>query len=149
MEQQQNSNNKIFVSRPLSLNVKGLQKGCSHNAFCYISVLYLLCGFKSSTPTLTQMHYVNGPLRCVHMMRLGLRLRLVTVKTCPHQAKVNAKAKIFFDVCRYFFFLSQPIVLWSFLLSRSLNVNRLLGCIYTQQKRIRKRTCSLIIAIKI
>ena len=51
------------------------------------------------------------------------------IKTWPHQAKANAKAKLFFDVCALFF-SSLPIVLWSFSPSRSLSlgVNRPLSC---------------------
>ena len=48
---------------------------------------------------------------------------LFSLKACPHQAKANAKAKIFFDVSRLFFW---SLVLWSLTLSRllSLGVNR-------------------------
>ena len=55
----------------------------------------------------------------------GLRVSLIAgLKAFPHQAK----AKIFFNVCRLYFW-SLPIVLWSFSLSRSLllGVNKSLG----------------------
>ena len=60
------------------------------------------------------------PTKC-YRFRVLFTTLTTCFKQCPHQAKANAKAKIFFDVCRFVLW-SLPTVPWSFSLSRSFSL---------------------------
>ena len=72
--------------------------------------------------------HVNHAMTCtlistkkMTFLKLLIALFHYRIRVYSHQAKVNVKAKKFFDVSNFFLW-SLPIVLWSFSLSRSLSL---------------------------
>ena len=120
----------FFLSQWLILLIKWLPRGEGCHSFAtdtvysrsYLNSLvdwqYSFSHSPCKDATYEPPHKSNTDWEYTHSVVL-----LLSLKACPHQAKANAKAKIFFDVSRLFFW---SLVLWSLSLSRllSLGLNR-------------------------